>query len=122
MAGSPTARGRAAERDTQFLFEALRQTERHLLDELRNGVMATVDDPQSVNAELEGIGDRFEQLGRKITSLPDALTHQRREVLVQFGGQLRDLRADLRAYTLMMSVAIALILLLMMVLLFFRPA
>lgn len=121
LAGSPPGHGRGAEREAQIVIEALRQTERRLLDELRAGAATVADDPQGVNTALEAIGDRFEELGRRISSLPDALAHQRREVLVPFSGQLRDLRQDLRAYTLMMGVAIALILLLLMVLLFFRP-
>jgi predicted nuclease with TOPRIM domain len=122
LSGSPTGRSRSAERDTQLILEALRRAERRVLDELRNGRSQSVDDPQEVNRTLESVGDRFETLNRRIAKLPEMLTQQRREVMQQFADQLRDLRQDLRAYTLMMGVAIVLIVLLLVVLLFFRPS
>lgn len=122
MAFGPStgARGSGMDRDTQVVTEALRESERRLLEGLREDFTGAVDDPQSVSGALESLGDRFSDLGKRITTVPDVLTRHRREALVQFGVQLQDLRQDLRAYTLMMGVAVVLIVMLLVVLLVFK--
>lgn len=118
LSGSPTGHSRGAKRDTQLILEALRRVESRIVGKLRTETVPAVGGPQLVNSVLESAGDRFDALNLRISSLPATLLGQRREVMLQFASQLHDLRQDLRAFTLMMGIAIVLIILLLVVLLF----
>lgn len=122
MAFEPSVGGRTspAEQDRQRVIVALRQFEQRLAEEFRMHAVAGVGDPLGVTDALESINERFQDLTRRTKALPELLSFQRREALVRFGGQLRDLRQDLRIYTMMMGIAVVLILLLLFVFLAFR--
>lgn len=107
------ARTRAILEETPL--DALLETERRLLGELRDLRVAAELRQASVGTTAQGVEERAEQLSTSLSSLPDTLSSHDEQTASALASAVGTIRNDLRSYGMMVGGALALAMLLLVV-------